>query len=79
MTMVQLASCPWGLVPANGVDLLSKIYVIFMSVGPTAVAGDAVTDGRKARKYIRIFYILLINGSVDRLPLAKQSKARKEF
>ncbi len=25
-----------------------------MSVGPTAAAGEAVTDARKARKYIRM-------------------------
>ena len=59
-----LASCPWGPVTANGVDLLTEIYAIYMeahtshramSVGPTAVAGQAVmhamtdgrTDGRK--------------------------------
>ncbi len=62
----KLASCPWGPVTANGVDLLTKIYPIYMephiikpkimSVGPTVVAGEPVTDakteGRKARKYI---------------------------
>ncbi len=46
-----LASCPWGLLTANGVDVLTEIYA-------TAAAGeavtDAMTDGRKARKYIRI-------------------------
>ena len=26
------ASCPWGPVTANGVDLLTKIYVIYMEV-----------------------------------------------
>ncbi len=25
-----LASCPWGPVTANGVDLLTKLYVIYM-------------------------------------------------
>ncbi len=25
-----LASCPWGTVTANGVDLLTEIYVIYM-------------------------------------------------
>ena len=33
-----LASCPWGPVTANGVDLLTEIYVIL------AMAGEAVTD-----------------------------------
>ncbi len=28
----KLASCPWGSVTANGVDLLTKIYVIYQSV-----------------------------------------------
>ena len=62
LTNMQLTSCPWGPVTANGMDLLTEIYAIYMpkimSVGPTAVAGQAVThdmtDGRKARKYIRI-------------------------
>ena len=26
----KLASCPWGPVTANGVDLLTEIYVIYM-------------------------------------------------
>ncbi len=61
-----LASCPWGPVTANGVDLLTKIYVVCMEahtshpifmpkmepIGPTAAAGGGRTDGRKARKYI---------------------------
>ncbi len=61
-----LASCPLGPVTANGVDLLTAIYVIYMEthtshctirfVGPSAEAGgrrkDGWTDGRKARKYI---------------------------
>ncbi len=52
----MLASCTWGPVTANGVDLLTEIYVIpkFRSVGPSAVAGEVETHGRKARKYIRI-------------------------
>ncbi len=28
-TICILASCPWGPVTANGVDLLTKIYVIY--------------------------------------------------
>ncbi len=32
----------------------------FLSVGPLAVAGGAVTDGRKARKYIMIFEFCMI-------------------
>ncbi len=27
---ITLASCPWGPVTANGVDLLTEIYVIYM-------------------------------------------------
>ncbi len=57
----KLASCPWGLVTVNGLDLLTEMYAIIMleimSVGPMAVAGGAVThamtDGRKARKYYK--------------------------
>ena len=29
-----LASCPWGPVTANGVDLLTEIYVIYQNSGP---------------------------------------------
>ena len=77
-----LASCPWTLVTANGVELLTEIYVIYIEgntrhhvtfgsgnmdcenecirkpkikpIGPTAAEGGSVTDGRKAKKYIRI-------------------------
>ena len=52
-----LASCPWGPVTANGVDLLTEMYVIYIErnthipkfrpVGPLAAAGERVTDGRK--------------------------------
>ncbi len=66
-TIKILASCQWGPVTANGVDLLTEIYVIYMEthtshraiilpkimwIGPLATAGEAVTHGRKARKYI---------------------------
>ncbi len=58
-----LASCPGGPVNVNGVDLLTEIYAIYMeghmSVGPTAFAGEAVTGGRKARKYIRILILIV--------------------
>ena len=27
---ILLTSCPWGPVTANGVDLLTKIYIIYM-------------------------------------------------
>ncbi len=46
---VGLASCPWGPVTANGVDLLTEIYVIYiimpntMSIDPLAMLGGAVT------------------------------------
>ncbi len=50
-----LASCPWGPVTANGVNLLTEINA--MSVGPMAVAGRSVTDARKARKYIQLSII----------------------
>ncbi len=56
LVIPKLASCPWGLVTANGVDLLTEIYVILMPnskpIGQTAWAGGSVTDGRKARKHI---------------------------
>ncbi len=55
----ELASCPWGPVTAHGVGILTEMHVIFMSVGPTAASGEAVTDARKARKYIRIAVLLL--------------------
>ncbi len=50
-----LASCPWGPVTANGVDLLTKIYVIYMEthipkimpIGPLAAAGEVATHRRK--------------------------------
>ncbi len=54
--MEKLASCPWGPVTANGVDLLTEIYVIYMEthtshhairfVGPSAEAGGRRKDGR---------------------------------
>ncbi len=51
-----LASCPLGPVTAHGVGIRTKMHVIyimtFMSAGPTAAAGEAVTDARKARKYM---------------------------
>ncbi len=50
---IILASCPWGLVTANGVDLLTEIYVT-MPIGQSAAAGEVETYGRKARKYIMI-------------------------
>ncbi len=64
-----LASCPWGPVTANRVDLLTGIYVIymethtshrsiarcFMPLGPLVAAGERVTHRRKARKYIRMW------------------------
>ena len=58
-----LASCPWGPVTANGVDLLTEMYVIYMErntspLCPLGAAWAGVTDawkeGRKARKYIMI-------------------------
>ena len=41
----ELASCPWGPVTANGVDILSEMYVIYMEreaprydgLGPTGL------------------------------------------
>ena len=55
MDNIVLASCPWGPVTANGVDLLTEIYMIYMEthipkfrpLGPLAAAGDRVTYGRK--------------------------------
>ncbi len=53
----ELASCPWGPVTANGVDQLTKLYVIYMEtntsdrtimlIGPLATAGEPVTHTRK--------------------------------
>ncbi len=51
----RLASCPWGPVTANGVDLLTEIYVIYieshipkiMPIGPLAAAGEVATHVRK--------------------------------
>ena len=58
MAMSLLASCPWGPVTVNGVDLLTEIYVIYMethipkfsSLDPSAAAGEAMTYGRKEGK-----------------------------
>ncbi len=45
-----LASCPWGPVTANGVDLLTKTNVIYIKPrGLTAVAGGGRTAGRTER------------------------------
>ena len=61
--MHKLASCPSGPVTAHGVGILTEMHVIYieryilpkiMSIGPLATTGEAVTDARKARKYIRI-------------------------
>ena len=54
-----------GHCPCNGVDLLTGMYVIYMErntshraipklrpLGPLAAAGECVTHGRKARKYM---------------------------
>ena len=54
-----LASCPWGPVTANGVELLTEIYVYiwrpkFRPLGPLASAGERVTDGRKESQEIYI-------------------------
>ncbi len=60
---IKLASSPWGPVTANGVDLLTEIYIIYMETHtshPLTAAGERVTygrkegrkEGRKARKYI---------------------------
>ncbi len=51
-TIIILASCPWGPVTANGVDLLTEMYVIYMetkirSLGPLGAAGAGVTYARK--------------------------------
>ncbi len=67
MTSTVLASCPWGPVTANGVDLLTEIYhhtkIHFRrSIGCGKKGGDTRKEGRKegrkARKYIYrwIFY-----------------------
>ncbi len=62
---ISLASCPLGPVTAHGVGILTEMHVIYMGrytshrampVGPLAAAGEAVTDARKARKYIRIYF-----------------------
>ena len=47
-----LASCPWGPDTANGVDLLTGMYVIYMErntspLGLLAAAGEGLTYGRK--------------------------------
>ena len=62
LAISELASCPWGPVTANGVDLLTEIYAIYMeahtshpasripkimSIGPSAAAGEVATHGRK--------------------------------
>ncbi len=47
----RLASCPWGPATANGVGILTELYVIYtampkiMSIGPLATAGEVVTNG----------------------------------
>ena len=57
LKILRLASCPWGPVTANGVDLNTEIYVIpkIISIGPAAAAGLVMTHGRKAKKNIKGF------------------------
>ncbi len=54
--MVELVSCPWGPVTANGVDLLTKMYVIYSGsrcYGRLEGRKEGRKEGRrKARKYI---------------------------
>ena len=51
-----LASCQLGPVTANGVDLLTEIYVIYMERHPSVnwllQERRRLTEGWKARKYI---------------------------
>ncbi len=55
---VNLPAAHGGRLLPMGVDLLTEIYVIYMetymTIGPLATAGEAVTHTRKARKYIRM-------------------------
>ena len=59
----RLASCPWGPATANGVGILTELYVIYtampkiMSIGPLATAGEVVTDGKNHRPLLRILAI----------------------
>ena len=53
---ITLASCPWGPFTANGVDLLTEIYVIQAprSIGCCCRERNTHAEGRKAWKYIGI-------------------------
>ncbi len=55
--MTVLASCPWGPVTVNGVDVLTEMYIVYglpILTGLLTAAGEVATHGRKARKYIRM-------------------------
>ncbi len=57
-----LASCPWGPVTANGVDLLTEIYVIYMEAHTShrAIAGERVTDAVTPGKLGNIYRLAKI-------------------
>ena len=45
----------WGPVTANGVDLLTEMYVIYMERDTSQQETVSQMEGRKARKYIMIY------------------------
>ena len=58
-----LASCPLAPVTANGVDVLTEMYVIYMETDTHRSNGCSrrerytQMEGRKARKYMMMFDI----------------------
>ena len=54
---IILASCPWGLVTANGVDLLTEIYVI-MPIGTNTVGKFQNIEYRRGAIKFPVFSFL---------------------
>ena len=85
-----LTSCPYGMVTANEVDLLTEIYVIYMEpnqaprpIGCSRGACDGRLEGRKeggrkARKYIMTSgYLLFFAFSVKHSPIGSERNTGK--
>ncbi len=65
---LKLASSPWGSVSANGMDLLTEVYVIYMEtkpLGPMVLMLQTCTNERTnrriARKYIRMGTLKIVH------------------
>ncbi len=71
-----LASCPWGPVTANGVDLLTEIYVTYMerknqaprSIGCSSIGHFMRTHGQTESQTIIMDDAVLLSGLDKMLP-----------